>query len=144
MIISTAMSRPWSMAMSSGQPHASSRRFGVLVDFRVARLAGEVMHAGTRGFVAPEVGAGGAISPAADVYSLAATTVALITGRAPDPGRPLFEGVDPGEVGPLTRALRRALSSDPANRQGLRGNSHMNSNPAAEHRGRAFSASWSR
>jgi class 3 adenylate cyclase len=32
-------------------------------------------------------------------------------------GRPLFEGVDPGEVGPLTRALRRALSSDPANRQ---------------------------
>src|SRR6185437_15477749 len=51
----------------------------------------------------------------------AATTVALITGRAPDPGRPLFEDVDPGEVGPLTRALRRALSSDPANRQASAG-----------------------
>ena len=93
----------------------------VLVDFGVARLAGDVTHAGTHGFVAPEVGGGGAISPAADVYSLAATTVALITGRAPDPGRPLFEGVDPGEVGPLTRALRRALSSDPANRQASAG-----------------------
>ena len=93
----------------------------VLVDFGVARLAGDVTHAGTDGFVAPEVGGGGAISPAADVYSLAATTVALITGRAPDPGRPLFEGVDPGEVGPLTRALRRALSSDPANRQASAG-----------------------
>jgi predicted ATPase/serine/threonine protein kinase len=93
----------------------------VLVDFGVARLAGDVTHAGTHGFVAPEVGAGGAISPAADVYSLAATTVALITGRAPDPGRPLFEGVDPGEVGPLTRALRRALSSDPGNRQASAG-----------------------
>jgi predicted ATPase/serine/threonine protein kinase len=89
----------------------------VLVDFGVARLAGDVTHAGTHGFAAPEVGAGGAISPAADVYGLAATSVALITGRAPEPGRPLFEGVDPGEVGPLTRALRRALSSDPANRQ---------------------------
>ena len=93
----------------------------VLVDFGVARLAGDVTHAGTRGFVAPEVGGGAAISPAADVYSLAATTVALITGRAPDPGRPLFEGVDPGEVGPLTRALRRALSSDPVSRQASAG-----------------------
>jgi len=93
----------------------------VLVDFGVARLAGDVTHAGTHGFVAPDVGGGAAISPAADVYSLAATTVALITGRAPDPGRPLFEGVDPGEVGPLTRALRRALSSDPANRQASAG-----------------------
>jgi hypothetical protein len=48
------------------------------------------------------------------VYGLAATTVALLTGRAPDGRRPLFEGINPAEVDALTRALRRALATDPA------------------------------
>jgi serine/threonine protein kinase len=116
----------------------------VLVDFGVARPVGDVMHAGTRGFVAPEIGAGGAISPAADVYSLAA------------PRSPSSPAARPIRVGRCSRALmpvrwvRLLVRYDercPATlRIGRRlwGDSHMNSNPEAEHRGRAFSASWSR
>jgi predicted ATPase/tRNA A-37 threonylcarbamoyl transferase component Bud32 len=86
----------------------------VLVDFGIAQAAGAIGRAGTRGFLAPEVAEGLPLTRAADVYGLAATTVALLTGRAPDGRRPLFEGINPVEVEALTRALRRALATDPA------------------------------
>ncbi len=62
----------------------------VLVDFGIARLldADETESVGTVGigtprFMAPEVFAGGSVSPRTDVFGVAATLWTLITGRAP-------------------------------------------------------------
>ena len=87
-----------------------------LVDFGIAAAGPARRRAGSRGYVAPEVAAEGRLTPAADVYGLAATAVALLTGRPPDGTRPLWEGVDPAEVGTLARVLRRGLATDPARR----------------------------
>ncbi len=92
-----------------------------LVDFGIASSAAAVRRAGSRGYTAPEVSAEGRLTPAADVYGLAATAVALLTGRPPDGTRPLWEGIDPSEVAPLARALRRGLATDPSRRPGSAG-----------------------
>jgi eukaryotic-like serine/threonine-protein kinase len=60
----------------------------VLVDFGIARLLGEEDISGTVGigtprYMAPEVFAGGTISPRTDVFGLAATLWTLIAGKAP-------------------------------------------------------------
>jgi serine/threonine protein kinase len=60
----------------------------VLVDFGIARLLDETEPQGTVGigtprFMAPEVFAGGNVSPRSDVFSVAATLWTLIAGRAP-------------------------------------------------------------
>ena len=92
-----------------------------LVDFGIASAGRARRRAGSRGYIAPEVAAEGRLTPAADVYGLAATAVALLTGHPPDGTRPLWEGIDPAEVGPLARALRRGLATDPARRPGSAG-----------------------
>jgi hypothetical protein len=88
----------------------------VLVDFDIAGAASGAGRVGTRGFVAPEVAAGEKPTPAADVYGLAATVVALLNGQAPTLERPAWPGIDPAETGQLARVLRTALSVDPAAR----------------------------
>jgi glutamate dehydrogenase len=88
----------------------------VLVDFGIATITGARRRAGTPGYVAPEVAAGEPLTPASDIYGLAATTVKLLTGHAPAEGPPTWEGIDPAEVGVLARTLRRGLASDPARR----------------------------
>jgi predicted Ser/Thr protein kinase len=60
----------------------------VLVDFGIARVLDEDESVGTVGigtprFMAPEVFAGGQVSPRTDVFGLAATLWNLIAGRAP-------------------------------------------------------------
>ena len=65
-----------------------SRSGVVLVDFGVAREfdeedAGGTVGIGTPRFMAPEVFAGGTISPRSDVFGLAATLWTLITGKPP-------------------------------------------------------------
>jgi predicted Ser/Thr protein kinase len=60
----------------------------VLVDFGIARALEEgaamaTVGIGTPRFMAPEVFAGGAISPRTDVFSVAATLWTLIAGKAP-------------------------------------------------------------
>jgi predicted Ser/Thr protein kinase len=67
----------------------------VLVDFGIARMLDEEEISGTVGigtprYMAPEVFAGGTISPRTDVFGLAATLWTLIAGKAPvyaDPTR---------------------------------------------------------
>ena len=61
----------------------------VLVDFGIARplaLDAGTTGIGSPGYVAPETFAFGLASPASDVYGLAATTHALLTGHPPRPG----------------------------------------------------------
>jgi diguanylate cyclase (GGDEF)-like protein len=61
-----------------------TRERAVLVDVGLARRLGDRAEpAGTPGFIAPESVLGQAESPATDVYGLAATAYALLTGQAP-------------------------------------------------------------
>lgn len=96
----------------------------VLVDFGIShRQSGEGPDppgfplAGTAGYAAPEVASGQAPSPAADVFSLAATAFALLTGGPPRPGaRPAWTGIDAERARLVEYALRRGLAVDPARR----------------------------
>ena len=88
----------------------------VLVDFGISRrprtTSGPAL--GSPGYSAPELASGDALTPAADVYGLAATAVALLTGSPPVGGRPEWEGVPNAPA--IERALRRGLAVDPSRR----------------------------
>ena len=96
----------------------------VLVDFGISHRqsaegpsAPRFALAGTAGYTAPEVAAGQAPSPAADVFSLAATAFALLTGGPPRPGaRPAWTGIDAERARLVEYALRRGLAVDPTRR----------------------------
>jgi hypothetical protein len=92
----------------------------VLVDFGVATqldtTAGTV-GVGTPRFMAPEVFAGGAVSPRSDVFSLGATVWTLLSGSTPvyADDRRLHEEV-PGVTPELEQTLRAALEIIPERR----------------------------
>jgi len=88
----------------------------VLVDFGIARTGPGGHTLGSRGFAAPEVAAGGPVKPAADVYGLAATAVTLLTGHSPGQAGLDLAELHLDDVGPMARALRRALSTNPTKR----------------------------
>ena len=89
----------------------------VLVDFGLSSMpADDTRRAGTAGYVAPEVAAGARPTPAADVYSLAATAVALLTGAAPATGTASWSAVEPERIPALERIVRANLATDPARR----------------------------
>ena len=89
----------------------------VLVDFGAAmRVGDERERLGTPGFSAPEVLAGEALSPAADVYSLAALTVFLLTGIIPKLGAAWPDALAQGDLVRLERVVRRGLTWDPLGR----------------------------
>ena len=71
---------------------------------------------GTPGYRAPELAAGSAPSPASDVYGLAATAFALLTGSPPDGVLPSWEGIDPALAAQLEATVRLGLATDPARR----------------------------
>jgi tRNA A-37 threonylcarbamoyl transferase component Bud32/tetratricopeptide (TPR) repeat protein len=89
----------------------------VLVDFGAAlRVGDDGERLGTPGFSAPEVLAGEALSPAADVYSLSALAVYLLTGTVPRLGAAWPTELVDGGFARLERVLRRGLTWDPLGR----------------------------
>jgi len=90
----------------------------VLVDFGVAREAAATQTAtigvGTPAYMAPEVLAGGVVSPRADVYGLAATLWTLLTGKAPQYGEQGSVSMIARDAGPeLDATLRAGLALAP-------------------------------
>lgn len=82
----------------------------VLVDLG---LVGSGVAAGTPGFMAPEA-ARGEVAPAMDIFSLAATVYALLTGAPPRPGAPPhFTGLTDAERTRVEAGLGSALALDP-------------------------------
>src|SRR3954449_6452368 len=77
--------------------------------------------AGTPGYRAPELAADGGPSRASDIYSLAATAFALLSGSPPSGVLPSWEGIDPAQAKQLEAALRVGLATDPARRPGTPG-----------------------
>jgi WD40 repeat protein/class 3 adenylate cyclase len=89
----------------------------VLVDFGLSSAPGSRSRSrGTAGFTAPELVAGASPSRASDVYALAATAFALLTGAPPTGIRPQWEGIDPEQGAALESAIRSGLATDPARR----------------------------
>jgi len=89
----------------------------VLVDFGLSSTpTDELRRAGTAGYVAPEVAAGAKPTAAADVYSFAATSVALLTGKLPS-GDALTSGaIERERIPALERIVRPNLTTDPVRR----------------------------
>ena len=91
----------------------------VLVDFGVARAIGSdetvgTIAVGTPRYMAPEVFAGGTVSPASDVFSLAATLWTLTVGAPPRYGDVMkIEKVAPGLPPELAEALQGGLEMLP-------------------------------
>ena len=87
-----------------------------LVDFGFSSLGQKAEWKGTLGFLAPEIAAGAPPSRASDVYALAATAFALLTGAPPAGVRPTWQGLDPTQVERLEAAITAGLSTVPAQR----------------------------
>jgi class 3 adenylate cyclase len=88
----------------------------VLLDFGIARQAGQKSNAGTRGFIAPEVAMREPVTHASDVYGLAATTCALLTGQPPSAGRLVLPDIDNSLLAALEQVLEHGLATDPLRR----------------------------
>jgi WD40 repeat protein len=89
----------------------------VLVDLGSSSVPdGTAPGAGTPGFRAPEVSGGAVPTPMSDVYSLAATAFALLTGGAPTGAAPTWTGIDRDVATRLEAAVRAGLAIDPARR----------------------------
>jgi class 3 adenylate cyclase/WD40 repeat protein/energy-coupling factor transporter ATP-binding protein EcfA2 len=88
-----------------------------LVDFGISSAPNALRpRVGTPGYQAPELAADGGPSRASDVYALAATAFALLTGSAPSGVLPAWEGIDPAQAQQLEAAIRLGMSTDPARR----------------------------
>ena len=89
----------------------------VLVDFGLSSTStDDLRRAGTAGYVAPEVAAGARPTPASDVYSFAATAVALLSGEPPSVEAPGWGALEPARIPALERIVRANLATDPARR----------------------------
>jgi WD40 repeat protein/class 3 adenylate cyclase len=71
---------------------------------------------GTPGYRAPELTSDGGPSRASDVYALAATAFALLTGFPPAGVLPAWEGIDPAQAEQLEAAIRLGMATNPARR----------------------------
>ena len=108
---STATSSPANLILTKGGRVK-------LVDFGLSSAPDAPRRrAGTPGYRAPELAADGVPSRASDVYALAATAFALLTGSAPA-GRAARRGraSTPAQAEQLEAAIRLGLATDPARR----------------------------
>jgi WD40 repeat protein/class 3 adenylate cyclase/tRNA A-37 threonylcarbamoyl transferase component Bud32 len=88
-----------------------------LVDFGMSSAPNAMgSRVGTPGFRAPELASRGRPSRASDVYALAATAFALLTGSAPAGVLPSWEGIDPAQAEQLEAAIRLGMATDPSRR----------------------------
>jgi serine/threonine protein kinase len=88
-----------------------------LVDFGLSSTPyGLHRRSGTPGFRAPELAAHGAPSRASDIYALAATAFALLTGSPPAGVLPPWTGIGAAEAEQLESAIRLGMRTDPARR----------------------------
>ncbi|MBV8220383.1 MAG: protein kinase, partial [Solirubrobacterales bacterium] len=88
-----------------------------LVDFGISSAPNALRRRiGTPGYRAPELASDGAPSRASDVYALAATAFALLTGSAPSGVLPTWEGIEPSQAEQLEAAIRTGMATDPARR----------------------------
>src|SRR3954467_10219833 len=88
-----------------------------LVDFGLSSAPNvPLRRAGTPGYRAPELAAGASPSRASDIYALAATAFALLTGAAPTGVLPSWDGVHPVQAEQLEGAIRLGMATQPARR----------------------------
>jgi class 3 adenylate cyclase/WD40 repeat protein len=88
-----------------------------LVDFGISSAPNALRRrVGTPGYRAPELASDGAPSRASDVYALAATAFALLTGSPPSGVLPPWEGIDPKQAKQLEAAIRLGMATNPARR----------------------------
>ena len=88
-----------------------------LVDFGMSSAPGALRRrSGTPGFRAPELAVYGGPSRASDIYALAATAFALLTGSPPAGVLPSWEGIDPAQAEQFEAAIRLGMATDPARR----------------------------
>src|SRR3984885_11228770 len=88
-----------------------------LVDFGISSAPNALRRRfGTPGYRAPELAADGAPSRASDIYALAATAFALLTGSAPAGVLPAWEGIEPPQAEQLEAAIRLGMATDQARR----------------------------
>ena len=88
-----------------------------LVDFGMSSAPNALRRrSGTPGYRAPELAAGGPPSRAGDIYALAATAFALLTGSPPAGFLPSWKGIDPAQADQLETAIRLGMATDPARR----------------------------
>src|SRR4051794_2033985 len=122
----------------------------VLVDFGVARQMGDeeeidqgTVGIGTPRFMAPEVFAGGTVSPRSDVFSLAATLWTLLTGKPPVYGDPTpLASIVAGAGEGLESCIRSGLELLPERRtSSCAAFAHALGIPLAEHQGESLAIS---
>jgi WD40 repeat protein/class 3 adenylate cyclase len=88
-----------------------------LVDFGMSSAPNALRRRiGTPGYRAPELALDGAPSRASDVFALAATAFALLTGSAPAGVLPRWEGIDPAQAEQLEAGMRLGMATDPSRR----------------------------
>jgi non-specific serine/threonine protein kinase len=88
----------------------------VLVDFGIAVRGRSTARMATTAFAAPELTRGEPLTPAADIYSLAATAVAVLTGGQLTFGAHLELPLPRQRLRRIERALTRGLDPDPRRR----------------------------
>ena len=95
-----------------------------VLDFGIAAMTGEPARRpaggvlGTQAYVAPELLAGGASTPAADVYGLGVLLYESLTGHLPEVPGPVADALDPVEGLPaaVVDVVRRCLAARPDER----------------------------
>jgi eukaryotic-like serine/threonine-protein kinase len=97
-------------ASGSGRPVLRLADFGLAVRIGEPRLTRLGTVLGTPGYVPPEVLAGAAPAPAADLYAAGRVAIALLTGADPD------GPVDPPGAGALHDLVAALVAPDPADR----------------------------